>query len=342
MILSESLAQSIFTKIQADISPIKLIITSQNGVILASTDTNYIDKQLSIPIESYDWKGPLLTSMNSDLISDPIYMFPLVYQTRKLGFLGLLDSPETLNPLIKSVARSANLILAQEIQDAEHKLSSFSLSRTQFLEKWLTLNPNDFSDEFILQAQSMSLNVLKPHRILLIEGKTLPDILQPTKNEVVYRPDVNQSIVIIDHTHEILEELELDVPAGLSMPTTNLKDALEQAQRAYAQALALKLPSPVDWSRTQYLDAMISSASKLSLPFSWKNISHPQDLIDTFNVFFYNNGHLQATADELHIHRNTLNYRLENIQKLTSLDPHNYTDLFLLYIIFLNYTLQHE
>lgn len=341
MLLTKTLAQSVFTKIQADISPIQLIITSPNGVILAGNNVDYIDEKLSIPTEYYDWKGPLQSTIDTDLIAEPIYLIPLIYQTRKFGFLGLLGSGPSLNPLMKSVARSANLVLAQEIQEESQKQSSFSLSRTQFLEKWISLNPDQFSNEFILQAQSLALNVLKPHRILLLTGEHVPAILNFAADNMIAWPEKNQLILILDHPNDRIQHLSFDAPAGLSLPSTNLKQAVEQAQRAYAQATALKLPSPVDWSRTQYLDAMIASAPALSLPFNWDNIPHPEDLIETFTVYFHHNGHLQETADALHIHRNTLNYRLENIQKLTTLNPHNYNDLFLLYIIFLNYRLQY-
>jgi purine catabolism regulator len=44
------------------------------------------------------------------------------------------------------------------------------------------------------------------------------------------------------------------------------------------------------------------------------------DLLLTLEGFFNANGHLTQTADNLHIHRNTLQYRLNRISELTGLD----------------------
>ncbi|MFP4321085.1 MAG: helix-turn-helix domain-containing protein [Anaerolineales bacterium] len=47
---------------------------------------------------------------------------------------------------------------------------------------------------------------------------------------------------------------------------------------------------------------------------------HGGDLLRTLEGFFNTNGHLTQTAEALHIHRNTLQYRLNRISELTQLD----------------------
>lgn len=50
------------------------------------------------------------------------------------------------------------------------------------------------------------------------------------------------------------------------------------------------------------------------------------ELIKTINVYFQNNLNVSETARNLYIHRNTLAYRLEKIQKITSLDLTRFDD----------------
>lgn len=50
------------------------------------------------------------------------------------------------------------------------------------------------------------------------------------------------------------------------------------------------------------------------------------ELISTVNRFFLNNLNIAETARQLHMHRNTLIYRLEQIQKKTGLDLRNFED----------------
>ena len=63
-----------------------------------------------------------------------------------------------------------------------------------------------------------------------------------------------------------------------------------------------------------------------------------EDLIlfrETFRVFSKNNGSIQKCADELFIHKNTLQYRLNKIKSLTGFSPRNYNDFVVLKIAFL-------
>ena len=55
------------------------------------------------------------------------------------------------------------------------------------------------------------------------------------------------------------------------------------------------------------------------------------ELKETLKVFIEENGELNNVSNKLSIHRNTLNYRLNKIYKLTGRNPKNYVDLFWLY-----------
>jgi len=50
------------------------------------------------------------------------------------------------------------------------------------------------------------------------------------------------------------------------------------------------------------------------------------DLIETLNIFLKNNLNTNKTSEELHIHRNTLIYRLDKIKELWKLDPRKFQD----------------
>ncbi|WP_446898459.1 sugar diacid recognition domain-containing protein [Clostridium sp. LBM24168] len=55
------------------------------------------------------------------------------------------------------------------------------------------------------------------------------------------------------------------------------------------------------------------------------------ELRETLKVFIEENGELNKVSNRLFIHRNTLNYRLNKIYKLTNMNPKKYIDLFWLY-----------
>ena len=54
------------------------------------------------------------------------------------------------------------------------------------------------------------------------------------------------------------------------------------------------------------------------------------DLITTFKSYMQNNGNVSKTARDLHLHRQSLLYRLKRIEEITNLSLDNYDDVFLL------------
>lgn len=61
------------------------------------------------------------------------------------------------------------------------------------------------------------------------------------------------------------------------------------------------------------------------------------ELRETLKVLIEESGELNNIASRLFIHRNTLNYRLNKIYKLTNKNPKKYTDLFWLYSAMINF-----
>lgn len=55
-------------------------------------------------------------------------------------------------------------------------------------------------------------------------------------------------------------------------------------------------------------------------------LDHEPELLDTLAVFFSDDRSFQSAANQLAIHRNTLNYRLDKITSLTGLDPRRFDD----------------
>ncbi len=74
-------------------------------------------------------------------------------------------------------------------------------------------------------------------------------------------------------------------------------------------------------TRKQFYDLAYSDALKSVLN---------EEMLTTVLTFFENNLNLSEAARKLYIHRNTLIYRLEKIQRVTGLDLRNFDDAVLL------------
>lgn len=62
------------------------------------------------------------------------------------------------------------------------------------------------------------------------------------------------------------------------------------------------------------------------LSFEMSKILEDSELFDCLKAFFDNNLNISQTSRNTFVHRNTLVYRLDKIQKLTGLDARNFDD----------------
>lgn len=99
----------------------------------------------------------------------------------------------------------------------------------------------------------------------------------------------------------------------------------------HALAVLLSAMPENDW-RTRQLHAAIN--------FLIENDTRGT-LIRTLSVFFEQNCDLVQTCESLHIHRNTLRYRLQRISDITELDINKLEDRTLLYLSFLTWRQKH-
>ena len=60
-----------------------------------------------------------------------------------------------------------------------------------------------------------------------------------------------------------------------------------------------------------------------------------EELLETLLKYIQLNGEKNKVSESLHIHRNTLNYRLNNIEEITGLKFNDYMDLYQLILFFL-------
>lgn len=67
--------------------------------------------------------------------------------------------------------------------------------------------------------------------------------------------------------------------------------------------------------------------------------SHNSDLVNTLEMFLYENMNIQRTSAALYIHRHTLKYRLEKIKKLTGKDMNDYHNRLQLQFALISYKL---
>ncbi|SFG55583.1 PucR family transcriptional regulator [Sporolactobacillus nakayamae] len=125
------------------------------------------------------------------------------------------------------------------------------------------------------------------------------------------------------HVHEI-------AVSSLSRMYADHFSLLNKAQLLY--------PDQHDFQLIHLLPLMLLDAAQRQKNFDltkWmtKFSELPHDLIKSVEIFFYHNFNLSTAANELYIHRNSLQYRLDRFYQITGLDPKKFKDALIISLL---------
>lgn len=260
------------------------------------------------------------------------------------GFLSFISPPT------KEVLSLLKLVLEKEINEYMEESSliqameSFILGKTQ--------------EMVILEDLKKTL---PQGKLFLIESKQLEEnktLLQEAfENEVHYLWTLEGRLLLFLHdTKE--EEISQSIYASI------LENTMEEPYVAFSRAQVLFADLPLAYGnlkrvlqtgKTYFIDhhiyddqALLYEKFLFTLPkevkenliFPYKTRLDNLDQEDKAMIYYYVKNHmaLQKTAKDLHLHRNTLTYRLGKLEKDFGLDLKNMTHVIFLYmmIVFLN------
>lgn len=176
-----------------------------------------------------------------------------------------------------------------------------------------------------------SVAVIRRHQlILLLEAPPdrLPGPAEPVLDEIKSQYHRNYS----------RDFRQLSLAIGISDPFLGIETcrrAFENARQALR--MAREDPSPITWRYFKDIEIkrllLANSPERLSA-FRLKTLgpllNYPhasrRDFIDTLEVYLKSNGSWTLTKEALHIHGNTLTYRLGRIEEILNLDLSHYQD----------------
>ncbi len=227
--------------------------------------------------------------------------------------------------------------------------------RATFLDELLAAEIAD-EQAWIQRGASLGYDLLRPHVALLIEASNvagwpapLTRFLQQHNVTAPYArreegvllfwpvddPKSGRSLKAV--AHDLVARIEGGQPTvrvviGIGRPAlgpANWRQSQMQARESWRLGKEWET-SPVtyfgDLGLYQLLTGLASNAeaARFYRKTLGKLISHDDarnaELVQTLDAFFASHGNLSQTATRLHIHRNTLTYRLEQIAQITQLD----------------------
>lgn len=353
MQLVPELSKKIINEVQRVISE-DVIVINPSGTIIASTDekrVNSFHEGASIVMETK--KKLYITEGKAEKLKGvkPGINLPIFFEHEVIGVIGITGIPSNVEPYAEIIRRMTELIIREAAFVEKREWEQRGLE--SFFYEWIYTNNID--QDFIDRGHILGVDLTIPYLCLLFqvdqtlsaeEYKEVQTKLSSwfdskfaaCKNDFLLRWGHGRFVLFNDTRHsksvkilkQELEALRLDFLTNCQISISiGGGKSIESVQKSYQEAgkalkvsqkrnravcyddllLDIVLEEVTEETREVFLDRVISS------------IRNDAELLITLKSFFSHNHSLKKTADALHIHINTLHYRLKQIKELTGIDP---------------------
>lgn len=294
---------------------------------------------------------------------------PVYFQSEIVGVIGITGKKEQVEKFGKIIQRMTAILIKEAYITEQEKIERES--KKQFIEEILFRMYKEDEKTLIMRADLLNIKLDIPRVVIIAriyedyvgELLVIPSIQEKIYNYIKSYIDFNSqnlivqsgmnSIVILDvnsikkvyrlvkNIHEnIKEKFNITVCFGISSISENvggMRKSYIEAKKALNVALSsrrsfikkyqdldigLLLEDILDDTKTNFVNKIFKNMDK----------DERSKSIGILIKYFENNGSINKTADELFLHKNTLQYRLNKIKKLTGYDPRVIEDMVVLYL----------
>ncbi|MDQ0158133.1 CdaR family transcriptional regulator [Alkalibacillus salilacus] len=353
--LGESLVNEMRNLINEDV-----LITDPSGVVTASTDPERLGQfheGALMAIENREKKVMTehLTTVLSGVRKGVV--LPILIEGEPIGGVGITGDPQLVSPYATLVQRVAELFISDAlIKEAKEQ---YAREIDFFIFDWLRTNKSriDLNEKAELLDVEMGLY----ERVIVIESYSnsmqfsyqdinlLKNLWNYGNNLIIARWGQNKLLFIVSNEDGDLskdklsffkEQIESTFGDSFSLGVgqkseIDLARSLEQAERA--NEISKKRGKVIFEEELRFDVLLYEIDSDVQCEFinrTIKPILEDEVLLESLEVWFENNMSYVKSSEMLHIHKNTLIYRIKQVQNKTKLDLKSPHDLSMLYLAF--------
>src|SRR5690625_3136583 len=353
MNINSDLGQEIIKRIEEYID-VDINIMDLTGKIVASTDEKRINQIHSGAIEVINTKKELIL-YDEDVIryegTKPGANLPIIHHNKIEGVIGVSGNPDEILPMTGLIRVSVEIIIEQLYNQRQEYYEERQWNY------WLQqlLHPSGLNEAHLKReaAYTLHTNMEGDWQVVVIEGEHVQNDLEKYRHflkdqDVLFTlPFLSDEVVIafpssFTHLTKLLHELQhisnkkFNIGVGeIGKNIKGIRTSYFQAKHAIAfEASIGSISYSENWKLERLAYAINENEYKqICSPFEEKLLQLDDVYIETLNVYFDMNFSIKSTAKLLHIHRNTLLYRLEQIDKKVGLDPRIFPNAFILKLI---------
>lgn len=326
-------------------------IMNTEGLIVASTDDSRIGHMHRGAKQVLKEKRDIILSPE-DLASypgtKPGVNLPMYHFQEIVGVIGITGHPD-------QVLQAANIIrTAVEMAVEQIHLQSQLFFKDSVLNNWLqqVFHPLGVDENRLEQEAHylLKLRIDEPVTIVVFEiihARKFAETIKNKLNACLFLSVLNENEIVLGLKNTVtkpdvqhLLQTEASFQIGIGKPGTSVlgmrasyfqaKHALRLNQRKQKDDVS----HINDWELERLLDHIDTDVCHEVLAlYTSKLQKMEQSYIETLQAYFESHLQTKASAEKLHIHRNTLLYRLDQIKQKVGLDPRNFREAMILFII---------
>ncbi|MFS0781822.1 CdaR family transcriptional regulator [Bacillus sp. 1P06AnD] len=361
MLLSVSLANKIIKEVEKLCNE-EIIIVDVNGKIIASTELSRIGSFHEGAFLCVQEREKKMITKKDEILLKGVKAglnLPVFFLNKVIGVIGITGEPHQFLRFGELLRKMTELL----IQESYYREQSQWRSRMMetFVYDWLhgKNNAKDLLEraklmgvDLHIDRQVILVNVDQPQENLFQGLWQLTHIWNDTYEDDILIPWGDGQIMLIHCGHQPNEQeliaskvkqlqtymsdtwqIPVNIGIGQTVKAIDLQISHKQAEKALRAThgegtivfenqmdLDLCLQEISEETRIEYIHRVLSIAEK------------DQELLETFRVYFQENLSIKATAEALHIHINTLHYRIKKLENLTGLNLKYVKDLVNLYL----------
>lgn len=337
-----------------------LIIVNVNGEIIASSEEGRIGDY---------HEGALLCVQKLERIiikeSDIPYLqgvkaginFPILFQGKVIGVIGITGEPSQIMPFGELLQKMTELMIKESYYSEESQWRARMIE--SFILDWI--QEKEWTGEFIERARVLNIDLELERLPIFIEWDRHSPFIFNAIGQIkhIWEDSQRQDVMIQWGSHRflLLQHGTIQKPSLLHK-LTQLKAFIESnwgvsvrvgvgnkviskqlgvgVADAEKALLATSKESPIVFEEDLRLELCLQEIKQSTKQEYTRRILEPlltqEELLTTLKALFTYHLSLKKTAEELHIHINTLYYRLKKIEEYTGLDVKVVPDLFQLYL----------
>ncbi|RKL66598.1 carbohydrate diacid regulator [Salipaludibacillus neizhouensis] len=357
-----SLANNIISEVRNLIDE-DLIVVDTNGIIIASTDENRIGTFHEGALTCYSERNKIIITKEDQRKLTGVKAginLPIFFQKQIIGVIGITGEPSKVSPYGELLKKMTELLIKESYYSEQLEWHSRTLEA--FVFDWI--QQKEWSTSFLNQSTLLDVNLSIDRQIIIghysrteddfNQRKIWNDIIQTIvhdKNDIFVRwgnerfvllrtrkgNEKRQSMLhFIEQLQRYLKEKynkTLSFGIGQMVSSREIYRSFEQADRALAVAIRTQSIVFEDELRLEMCLQDIKKHTRNE--FVHRTIApiiKDIELMNTIRAFIVHNQSFKETASALHIHINTLHYRLKKIENVTELNPREFHDMATLYL----------